>query len=72
MKKMVPYVLNSISGYHAVMNLSKPYHPLISLVKLEDFNPEKDKSVASSGYNFHSIFLERNVSEVIDHGQKTL
>lgn len=70
MKKKDEYVFDSISDYHAVMDLKKPANPLISVVKLEDISPEASVGLKKIVFNFHTIFLKRNFDGRVRYGQK--
>lgn len=70
MKKSTPYIFDSVSDYHAVMNLKKPTHPLISVVKLEDISPNASEGLATIVFNFYTIFLKRNFDGRVKYGHK--
>jgi len=70
MKKMNQRIFDSVSDYHAVMNLKKPTHPLISVVRLEDICPEFNLGLDQIVFNFHTIFLKKNFDAKIKYGQK--
>ena len=70
MKKMNQQIFNSISDYHAVMNLKKPTHPLVSVVRIEDINPEACAGIEQIIFNFHTIFLKRNFEGKVRYGHK--
>ncbi len=70
MKRKDQYVFDSISDYHAVMNLKKPTNPLISVVRIEDISPETSKRLEKIVFNFHTIFLKRNFDGRVKYGQK--
>lgn len=70
MKKRAQYVFDSVSDYHAVMNLKKPTNPLISVVKLEDISPDSSKGLEAIVFNFYTIFLKRNFDGKVKYGQK--
>lgn len=67
-----PQHIKTISEYHRLMNLPKPQHPLISVIRFEDINfiaSEKPKSI--SNY-FYSIALKRNFDGKMKYGQQDL
>lgn len=70
MKKKAPYTFNSISEFHSVNKLRKPTNPLVSVVRLEDINPEHSGSLETIIFNFHTIFLKRNFDGTIKYGQQ--
>lgn len=67
---MAQHIFNSVSDFHAVMKLKKPTHPLVSVVRLEDINPEASLGLGQIVFNFHTIFLKRNFEGRVKYGQK--
>ena len=70
MKTKAPYIFNSISEFHSLNKLKKPSNPLVSVIKLDDINPENSGTLESIIFNFHTIFLKRNFDGTIKYGQQ--
>jgi AraC-like DNA-binding protein len=60
----------SISEYHNFANLSKPEHPLISLVDYSKVNYPIDTNEIKWIQEFYSIGLKRNVIQKFNYGQQ--
>lgn len=72
MKKQTPHIVPSISEQHRVLALPKPFHPLVSVFKLE----ELDYAAALVDtpllrVDLYCISLKRNVKGKIRYGQGT-
>lgn len=65
-----PIHFNSISGFHAFCNLSKPEHPLISLIDYSKVSYPVDSREMKWIQNFYSVGLKRNVSAKFNYGQQ--
>ncbi len=61
--------INTISEYHNVMNLPKPEHPLISVLKFEEINYQEYKREGSIIHNFYSVALKKNFELKMKYGQ---
>lgn len=61
--------INSISDLHKLLDLPKPQHPLIDLIKLEDIITPDFEGPASAILNFYSIMLKRCVQGKLKYGQ---
>jgi AraC family transcriptional regulator, transcriptional activator of pobA len=61
---------NSISEFHDFCNLSKPEHPLISLIDYSKVAYPTDSSVLKWIQNFYSVGLKRNVNAKFNYGQQ--
>lgn len=61
-------VVNSISELHRLIGLSKPRHPLISLINLDEVADSENDIVLSIMLNFYSISLKRNVKGKLKYG----
>ncbi|MDR6561784.1 MULTISPECIES: AraC family transcriptional regulator [unclassified Arcicella] len=61
--------IKTISEFHQIRNLSKPLHPLVSVVDLE--NAQKfPESISSVVLDFYSISLKTNFSGIFRYGQR--
>ncbi|RXG11425.1 AraC family transcriptional regulator [Leeuwenhoekiella aestuarii] len=64
--------INTIHQYHKVRGLSKPLHPLISIVDYSQLKVFKEDNLKSWTYNFYTIALKRNFESAIkmNYGQQ--
>lgn len=60
----------SLGEFHSYSNLTKPEHPLISLVDYSKVNYPTDANEIKWIQDFYSIGLKRNVSEKFNYGQQ--
>jgi AraC-like DNA-binding protein len=54
-----PYVINSINQAHEALGLSKPKHPLVSVVRTKDYQPEIDFRGLKVINNLYQITLKQ-------------
>ncbi|HRE76770.1 MAG TPA: helix-turn-helix transcriptional regulator [Flavobacterium sp.] len=64
------YQFNSLSEFHTFCNLSKPEHPLISLIDYSKVTYPVNDSELKWIQNFYSIGLKRNVNAKFNYGQQ--
>ncbi len=64
-----PYHIKSITEYHKVMDLQKPEHPLISIVRFEDIKRHQ-ASPTNITNDFYSIALKRDFNAKLKYGQQ--
>lgn len=64
-----PYIINSISELHRMLQLPKPAHPLISVIDLSEIKCHFDESLKSVVYNFYSICIKKNFTGKLKYGQ---
>lgn len=64
------YQFNSLSEFHSFCNLSKPEHPLISLIDYSKVTYPVNDSELKWIQNFYSIGLKRNVNAKFNYGQQ--
>lgn len=62
--------IKTISEYHRLRGLTKPEHPLISLIDYKDIQNSTDNNHISWVYNFYSIALKRNLNANFKYGQQ--
>jgi len=62
--------LNTIYEFHQFSNLSKPAHPLVSLIDYSLVNYPSEYTDIKWVQNFYSIGLKRNVSKKFNYGQQ--
>jgi len=65
-----PVHIQTISEYHHFMNLPRPQHPLISVVKFEDIKQKPSGSPKSIINNFYSIALKKTFNAKMKYGQQ--
>ena len=65
-----PVFIKTISDYHRLMDLPKPEHPLISVVKFEDIKMKPGISPKTIIHNFYSIALKKDFTAKMKYGQQ--
>lgn len=65
-----PLRIKTISGYHRLMRLAKPEHPLISVISFEDIKQLPGGESVSLVNDFYSIGLKRNFDAKMKYGQQ--
>lgn len=65
----LPYVFESISDLHRVLELPKPEHPLVSVINMEDIKCHFDDNYKSVMYNFYSICIKKHFKGKMKYGQ---
>lgn|SRR5690606_9373830 len=65
-----PHIFNSITELHRVLELPKPKHPLVSVIKFEDTKCFDDESLRSVAYNFYCIAVKKNFEGKMKYGQQ--
>ena len=63
-----PYIIQSVSELHRLLELPKPQHPLVSVIDLEKITCI-DESIKSVIYNFYSICIKKNFKGKMKYGQ---
>lgn len=61
--------INSVSELHSLLGLSKPLHPLISLIKMDDIGRSDTKGKVNFSLNFYGISLKKNLKGKLKYGQ---
>lgn len=64
-----PYIFTSISELHRALGLSKPLHPLVSLVNYADITTDTKEISKGMVFNFYKVSYKRNFSGKIKYGQ---
>ena len=64
-----PYLINSISDLHRILGLSKPTHPLVSVINFEEIKCYTNESLKSIIYNFYSICIKKDFKGKVKYGQ---
>lgn len=70
MNLLTPHHINTIAEYHRFMELPKPEHPLISVIKFEDIKRKPNNCPSSIIHNFYSIAIKKNFNAKIKYGQQ--
>jgi AraC-like DNA-binding protein len=65
-----PHHIKTIAEYHRFMELPKPEHPLVSVIRFEDIKRMPDDSVTSIIHSFYSIALKKNFKQKMKYGQQ--
>lgn len=61
--------INSVSELHSLLGLSKPLHPLVSLIKMDDIVQSGNREKINFNLNFYGISLKRNLKGKLKYGQ---
>jgi len=63
--------INSVSQFHQLCGLPKPFHPLVSVVNLEDFKWNEANKDFWKHYtdNLYTVSLKRDVTSKVHYGQ---
>lgn len=70
MAKNVNHItINSISELHRLMGLSKPLHPLISLINMDEVQSSEKTEELHFLLNFYGVSLKKNISGKLKYGQ---
>lgn len=67
--KILNIKIHSVSELHRLMGLSKPLHPLISLIKMDDVVRSINKKAIHFSLNFYGISLKKNLKGKLKYGQ---
>lgn len=62
--------IKTIAEYHRFMELPKPEHPLVSVVKFEDIKRQTNNCPSSIIHNFYTIALKKNFNAKMKYGQQ--
>ncbi len=71
MKKEIhnPYIINSISELHRLLELPKPGHPLVSVINLNEVKCYSEENLKSVLYNFYSVCIKKDFKGKLKYGQ---
>lgn len=70
MNSILQHHINTIAEYHRFMELPKPEHPLVSVIKFENIKRKPASCPTSIIHNFYSIALKKNFNAKIKYGQQ--
>ena len=70
MASSTPVFIKTISEYYRLMELPKPEHPSVSVIKFEDIKYVPNKRPGSIIHNFYSIALKKNFTAKMKYGQQ--
>nr|WKN37249.1 helix-turn-helix domain-containing protein [Tunicatimonas sp. TK19036] len=62
--------INTIAAYHKFMDLPKPQHPLVSVLKFENITRKPSNCPTSIIHNFYTIALKKNFNGTLKYGQQ--
>lgn len=62
--------IDSISQFHRLLSLPEPFHPLISIVHVQDIRFTDDKVLKQFFLNFYSVSLKKDVQAKMKYGQQ--
>ena len=65
-----PIEIKTISDYHIYMELHKPKHPLISVLRFEDLKPNVNGNWRSIVNKFYCIALKKSFNSKMQYGQQ--
>jgi len=65
-----PYIFNSVSELHRLLELPKPKHPLVSVIRFEETKCFEDEHLRSVAYNFYCIAIKKNFEGKMKYGQQ--
>lgn len=68
-KNINHFVINSVSELHRLMGLSKPLHPLISLINMDEVKSSPNAEEVHFLLNFYGVSLKKNLSGKLKYGQ---
>lgn len=68
--KNSPYIINSISELHRLLELPKPKHPLVSVINFSEIKCFDDENLRSVSYNFYCIAVKNNFEGKMKYGQQ--
>lgn len=66
-----PYVIDSISELHRILQLPKPVHPLVSVINLSEITCYQEYSLKSVIYDFHSVCTKKDFKGKIKYGRNS-
>jgi AraC-like DNA-binding protein len=70
MPASTPVFIKTIAEYHRLMDLPKPEHPLISVVKFEEIKRKPAPCSKTIIHHFYSIALKKNFTAKMKYGQQ--
>ncbi len=70
MTGMKPHQIKTIGEYHRFMDLPKPQHPLVSVIKFEDIKRVPGENSKSLINHFYSIALKKTFHAKMKYGQQ--
>ena len=68
-KPAAPYLIQSISALHRLLELAPPDHPLISVINFEEIKCFSAKELRTVSYDFYCIALKKNFEGKMIYGQ---
>jgi len=65
-----PYIINSITELHRLLDIAKPKHPLVSVINFEEIKCFEEETLRSVAYNFYCIAIKKNFEGKMKYGQQ--
>jgi AraC-like DNA-binding protein len=69
MQSVTPIHLKTIAEYHQYMELPKPQHPLVTVVRFEDIKRQPQSQFESMITEFYCVALKKNFNGKLKYGQ---
>jgi len=70
MQNTLPNKIKTISEFHQLRGLPQPKHPLISVVRFEEFQALREKGTEILLFDFYAISLKRGMNHHYKYGQR--
>ena len=70
MDLLKPHHIKTIAEYHRFMEMPKPEHPLISVIRFEEIKRQSNNCPSSIIHNFYSVALKKNFTAKMKYGQQ--
>ncbi len=65
-----PYIINSISELHRLLELPPPRHPLVSVINLDEVTCYLAEDIRAVVYNFYSLCIKKDFKGKLKYGQQ--
>lgn len=65
-----PHIFNSIADLHRTLEISKPKHPLVSVINFATIKCFDDEILRSVSYNFYCVAIKKNFEGKMKYGQQ--
>jgi AraC family transcriptional regulator, transcriptional activator of pobA len=62
--------INSLSGFHELLSLPKPLHPLVSVVRVSELHLANVDVWKRFSTDFYTISLKNNIQSKVKYGQQ--
>jgi len=61
----------TISELHRNLELAKPLHPLVSLIRLDDLDFSEYEELVRFSYGFYTVSLKRGLRNKVHYGHRS-